>query len=78
MRLPSMTTPDPVTLWGACLVQGLNGSGRRMVLNTLITEFSMRAETAGETVSAPAPAARGASWAWTARVAAAVNTNAAA
>src|SRR3984885_4613028 len=47
MRLPSMTTPDPVTSLGACLVQGLKGSGYRMVEKTLTTEFSM-----GEAVSA--------------------------
>src|SRR6266850_4459184 len=41
MRLPSITTPDPLTSLGACLVQGLKGSGYRMVEKTLTTEFSM-------------------------------------
>src|SRR5690348_8067580 len=40
MRLPSMTTPVPVTSDGACLVQGLKKSGYRTVEKTLTTEFS--------------------------------------
>src|ERR1700732_462211 len=43
MRLPSITTPDPVASLGACLVQGLKGAGYRMVEKTLTTEFSMAA-----------------------------------
>src|SRR5882757_2274436 len=47
MRLPSMTTPEPVTSLGACLVQGLKGSGYRRVENTLTTAFSTFTGTAG-------------------------------
>src|ERR1700760_2016464 len=47
MRLPSMTTPEPVTSLGADLVQGLNGSGYRSVENTLTTAFSTLTGTAG-------------------------------
>src|ERR1019366_7912452 len=41
MRLPSMTTPEPLISLGACLVHGLKGSGWRMVEKTLTTEFSI-------------------------------------
>src|SRR3569833_4624609 len=47
MRLPSMTTPEPVTSFGADLVHGLKGSGYRNVENTLTTAFSTLAGTAG-------------------------------
>src|SRR5271154_3497977 len=40
MRLPSITTPEAVASLGACLVQGLNGSGKRMVEKIFTTEFS--------------------------------------
>src|SRR5271167_986254 len=40
MRLPSITTPEAVASLGACLAQGLNGSGRRMVEKIFTTEFS--------------------------------------
>jgi hypothetical protein len=44
MRLPSMTTPEPVTSCGVALVQGLYGSGRRSVEKILTTEFSTAVE----------------------------------
>src|ERR1700730_17523686 len=54
MRLPSITTPEPVTSLGACLVQGLNGSGYRNVENTLTTAFSTLAGTAAGSWAAAA------------------------
>src|SRR6202451_1378862 len=53
MRLPSITTPDAVTSLGACLVQGLKGSGERMVEKIFTTEFS----SAGGWAASPARAA---------------------
>jgi len=40
MRLPSMTIPVALPSREVCLAQGLPRSGRRMVENTLTTEFS--------------------------------------
>ena len=40
IRLPSITTPLPVTWLAACLVQGFQTSGSRFVEKTLTTEFS--------------------------------------
>src|ERR1700692_2844839 len=54
MRLPSITTPDPVISLGACLVQGLKGSGYRNVENTLTTAFSTLAGTAAGSWAAAA------------------------
>src|SRR5580704_15457322 len=44
MRLPSITTPEPVISVGACLVQGRERSGLRTVENTFTTAFSTFAE----------------------------------
>src|SRR5260370_29485718 len=57
MRLPSITTPDPVTSLGACLVHGLKGSGYRMVEKTLTTEFSMEDDASAGWACAAAPRA---------------------
>src|ERR1700722_18797028 len=60
MRLPSITTPEAVTSLGACLVQGLKGSGYRMVAKTLTTEFSIadvRSASAARAVETSAAAA---------------------
>src|ERR1700688_4978707 len=57
MRLPSITTPDPVISLGACLAQGLNGSGNRMVEKTLTTEFSMGDDVSAGWACAAAPRA---------------------
>src|SRR6185312_6017266 len=40
MRWPSITTPEPVTSAGDCLVQGLSRSGRRNVAKILTTALS--------------------------------------
>src|SRR5580692_11444313 len=40
MRLPSMTTPEPLASIGADLPQGRATSGRRMVENTFTTAVS--------------------------------------
>jgi hypothetical protein len=61
MRLPSITTPEAVTSLGACLVQGLNGSGKRMVANTFTTEFSI---AGARSVSADRAAAGGIMAGW--------------
>src|SRR5215469_1858502 len=42
-----MTTPEPVTSAGDCLVHGFRRSGRRMVAKTLTTAFSAFCEMAG-------------------------------
>src|SRR4051812_7847933 len=47
MRLPSITTPEPVASLGACLAQGLKGSGYRNVEKTFTTAFSTLAGAAG-------------------------------
>src|SRR6266404_3482642 len=57
IRLPSITTPDPLTSLGACLVQGLKGSGNRMVEKTLTTEFSMGDDVSAGWACAAAPRA---------------------
>src|SRR5437763_7023182 len=48
MRLPSMTTPVPVTSCGVPRAQGRYGSGRLSVEKILTTEFSMAGEAAGD------------------------------
>src|SRR5215472_1601486 len=47
IRLPSMTTPEPVASIGAALLQGRATSGRRMVENTLTTALSASWAIAG-------------------------------
>ena len=54
MRLPLITTPEPVESCGDCLAQGLKVSGARDVANTFTTELVKAFGTAATGSAAPA------------------------